>query len=48
MHEVGFEPTKNKSLDLKSSPFDRSGIRAGALYQNWTDDLQFTRLVLYD
>ena len=28
MREVGFEPTKAKPTDLKSVPFDRSGIHA--------------------
>ena len=28
MHRVGFEPTKLYALDLKSSPFDHSGIDA--------------------
>jgi hypothetical protein len=28
LHEVGFEPTKAMPPDLKSGPFDRSGIHA--------------------
>ena len=28
MHGVGFEPTKRYAADLKSDPFDHSGIRA--------------------
>ena len=28
MRAVGFEPTKHTASDLKSDPFDRSGIHA--------------------
>ena len=28
MHRVGFEPTKHYASDLKSDPFDHSGIDA--------------------
>ena len=28
MHRVGFEPTKHDATDLKSVPFDHSGIDA--------------------
>ena len=31
MHRVGFEPTKLYASDLKSDPFDHSGIDAKVL-----------------
>lgn len=37
LHEVGFEPTKAMLSDLKSDPFDHSGIRVCLFFLSTPD-----------
>lgn len=45
MHSVGFEPTSTNTLELESSPLDRSGKNAYLYHQIST--IQYKLIILF-